>query len=160
VLGMSLLWLFSTPPLIGLRDSLAPLAIAYLLVTPALAWPILFLAHSRVPNCLIEAAALEGCGPGRILRSVVAPLSATAWLSAFAIALLVCIAETGAAMMLCPPGFTPLSVRILTMMHYGPGPYLAALCLMLFSLCLLLIAGLSVLLFGWSVGRSRAGEDA
>jgi hypothetical protein len=42
----------------------------------------------------------------------------------------VLMGETAGAMIVSPPGYTPLSVRIQTVMHYGPGAYVSVLCLM------------------------------
>jgi len=36
-------------------------------------------------------------------------------------------AEVDASVLLCPPGRTTLPVRLFSLMHYGPGRYVAAL---------------------------------
>ncbi len=151
LLGLAMLWAVNHEWLLGLRETVLPLAAVYLLIGPALAWPVVFQAHFQVPLSILDAAGLDGCGAFGKWRYVVAPFCWRAWVGAFGLAFLVYIGEAGAAMLVSAPGATPLSARILSVMHYGPGSYVAALCLLSAFFSLLLILALGLLIKG--VGR-------
>jgi len=52
---------------------------------------------------------------------VVLPLCAPNLLAAWALAYLLCVYELGLSILVAPPGITPLSVRVYTLLHYGAG---------------------------------------
>ncbi|TWT96992.1 putative 2-aminoethylphosphonate transport system permease protein PhnU [Botrimarina colliarenosi] len=121
-------------------------------ITPAIAlllWP----AALAVPAEWIDAARIDGAGSFARWRWVAAPSMApalgAAWLAAFALSL----GELSATVLVVPPGTPPLSVRMLSLLHYGVEDRVAALGLVLVLGYLVIAAAVGRLL---PLGR-RAG---
>ena len=160
VLGVSVLRLFTTSLLLPFRDTPLPLALVYLLKGPAFVWPLVFVSYAMIPKAMFDLARVDGCGSPRLLRHVVAPQCWRAWVAAFGLALILFLGEIGAAVMVCAPGHTPLSVRIQTVMHYGPGAYVSALCVLAAVMPVLAIAFVRLLLRGVSAGTGPRSPRA
>lgn len=129
VLGLALLEWFSQPGWAQWRDGPLPLFLVYFWLGPPLAWPLMLTQSRKVPVILQEVARLDGLGPWGRFRHLLFPWARRAWLAAFGLCFLWNLGESAASMLVAAPGQTPLSVRTLTVMHYGPGPMVAALCL-------------------------------
>lgn len=88
-------------------------------------------AARGLPEAVIDAARADGAGPIARLLRVAAPLGwpglAAAWLVAFALS----VGELSATVLVVPPGTPPLSVRLLSLLHYGVEDRVAAICLVL-----------------------------
>ena len=72
-----------------------------------------------------EAARLAGIGPARFLARVVAPQSLAPISAAALAAGALAFADLETALVMTPPGFNPLGVRLFNMVHYGMGGLLA-----------------------------------
>jgi len=64
---------------------------------------------------------------GRIVLPLAAPGLGLAWVVAFVFGM----GELGATLLIVPPGWETLSLRIYGLMHYGAGELVAALCVVL-----------------------------
>lgn len=125
--------------LIGLwnRPSTGPwLYDTFLILVVACAARSLFIAYrlarasvSGLPDRWDEAAAVSGLGPFacfvRIHLPALAPVVGALWMLVFALA----FTEADASVLVAPPGWTTLPVRIYTLLHYGPSRIAAALSL-------------------------------
>ncbi|MFO7975687.1 MAG: ABC transporter permease subunit [Candidatus Hydrogenedentota bacterium] len=96
----------------------------------------------------LEAAKVYNAGWVRRATGVAAPLTAPALAAVWGVAFLFSLRELDAAVMVAPPGITPLSIRIHSLMHYGPGSAVASLCLVMVGLLLAAACGAAVLYFG------------
>lgn len=94
------------------------------------------LAMREVHRRWEEAATVAGVPWWRQVMSLFVPYLAPALIGAWGLAFLFCMTELDATVLVCPPGFTTLPVRLFTLMHYGPGRLVAALSLIFVSLIL------------------------
>ena len=115
-------WLYGTPGILVVAYLGRYLAVALL---PGLH------AMRRIPRALAEAARTHGLPASRIATGIYLPLLSRAfglsWLLVFALT----IAELNIAILLAPPGFSTLGVRLFTLLHYGMNTMVAAIALIL-----------------------------
>lgn len=127
--------------LVAATDSHGPLVLAWALRFGSAGALLVEAALRRVPRDWEDAAACEGAGPiERFLsyRHVVAlPAAAAAGVLGYLLAL----GESGAAILLLPPGTPTLSVRLLTLMHFAPQSEVSALSLLALAPGLLALGG-------------------
>lgn len=147
ILGIGWIWFFNrsdAPLLNALYDSerFGPLLALSLRSLP-LGTIVLWHALRSLPRDPLEAAATEGAGGwSRLIRVALPqrwPALAAAWLAAFAIAL----GDVSACnILILPPGVAPLSWRIFDLLHSGVTDQVAALCLAVWLVVGVLVAGL------------------
>jgi iron(III) transport system permease protein len=94
----------------------------------------------RIPASLERAAAVCGAGWFMTLRDIILPLAKNGLIAAWIVAYVFCMRDLSIAMVVYPPGFDTLPVRILTLMANGAPGLIAALCLILIAVTLLPIA--------------------
>jgi len=109
------------------RAGLLLVVLAEALRALPLAAPLLGAAAARVPAAEGDAARLAGAAPWRLALPALAP----AGLAAVALAHALAVGEFGAAQVLEPPGASLLGVFVVNEAHYGAGPELAGLLLVL-----------------------------
>lgn len=129
-------------------------AAAFLLDTPGALWlawmgrwtPLAFLflaaARARIPEEWREAARLEGASGPRAWMAAEGPALLRAAMAAALLIWSLSLAEVGAALLLTPPGFTPLGVRLMSLMHYAPTAEVCALALLNAALGGIALAGM------------------
>lgn len=155
-----LLWPPGSLPL-GLDDALAwfdgtsgPLVLAWVHRFAPLVALLVEMRLRAVPAVYGEIQRLEAEGLLAAWRSWMGPAILPALgLGALVVFALV-VGESGAAVLLVPPGPTTLSVRLLTLMHYAPTAEVSALCLLI-ALPPLLVAPLVAAVTGRLMGRGR-----
>lgn len=151
VLGMGLIRLWDRP---------GPMALVYDgigVVLLACAGRFLFFAHQGVvaalgelhPN-LEEAAAVTGLAWWRQMGGITLPLLWPSLVAVWGLIFVLSAGELEATVLVCPPGVTPLSVRLFTLMHYGPSRLVAALSIIT---VVLILAGATLTL--WAYGQAR-----
>ncbi len=131
VLGLALvgLYLRATPWLYGTPLALA---IAYFILYAAPAYQGARAALAQVPPSLEEAARALGRSPLQAFREVVVPLVRPGLAGAWLLSFILSVRELAATLILRPPGFDTLAVRIwVHMMDVGPDPRGAAVALLL-----------------------------
>ncbi len=147
IVGIGVIRLFNRAgPLGAFYDSPGVLVLAACIRVLPFTVLALLPAVKRVLPQLRDAALLEGCTWPGYLRLVLLPLCWRALLVAWFLAFILAIAEIGASVLVAPPGFTPLSVRFFTLVHYGVYPSFAAMCLMLLAAVLIPATAIVVLL--------------
>jgi iron(III) transport system permease protein len=105
-------------------------SIRFLPFAIAILWPIVRL----LPAELIDSARVDGAGPAREFRYVVAPLTARSYgWAAFAVAVLA-LGEISAGKIVATPGWQTFAHEVFSRMHYGVSNDLAAMCLVLLGL--------------------------
>lgn len=96
----------------------------------------------------MEAAKVYNAGWVLRAAGVAVPMTAPALAGIWGLGFIFALRELDAAVMVAPPGITPLSIRIHSLMHYGPGPAVASLCLVMVGLLLAAACGTALLYFG------------
>ncbi|MDQ1257459.1 MAG: iron(III) transport system permease protein, partial [Candidatus Hydrogenedentes bacterium] len=76
---------------------------------------------------LDEAACVAGAPWWRVFSGILLPVSWPALAGVWGLAFILAMGEIDATALVCPPGVTPLSGRIFSLMHYGPSRLVAAL---------------------------------
>lgn len=132
--GLGIIRLWNRPGPCGwLYGSPAILVVAYLGRYLAVALLPGLHAVQRIPRALEEAARTHGLPTRRIVTGIYLPLLSRAlglsWLLIFALT----IAELNVAILLAPPGFSTLGVRLFTLLHYGMNTMVAAIALILMA---------------------------
>lgn len=101
-------------------------------------WPfglaIVWLPVRAAPQHLLDACRIDGASPGQELRSVVLPLTRSAWLRGAVAVAVLALGEVSASKIVATAGGETLAHDVFTQMHYGVTPTLAAQCLLLFAL--------------------------
>ena len=156
LLGIGLIRLWNRPgPASLVYDSVAIVVLAcvarYFFLAQQGAAASLRDLHPRIE----EAAEISGIAWWRQLTGVIFPLQRPFFVALWGLAFLLSLGELDAAVLVCPPGATTLSVRLFTLMHYGPSRYVAALSL----ITVLLMFGAAGLFFG-AYRTARRALDA
>ncbi len=157
VLGIGLIYGFNAPGWRGaIYDSFGIMVIACVLRYVIFAHAGLYVALRLRARHTEDAAATLGAGHGRRLLRVtlpgVAPWIAGVWFLLFVFS----FGEVDAVLLVAPPGWTPLSVRLFSLMHYGPSGLVYALSLLATVVTLLgCVSGMAVfaVLQRWSGGK-------
>jgi len=154
IVGIGLIKVLNRPgPLGAIYDSQAVLVAAYVIRTLPFAFLVILPAVKRIPRELDDQLALAGGGLFHKVTCVLAPFCwkaiAVAWLLAFVLSL----AETGASFLVVPPGRTTLTIRFLTLIHYGVYPDAAGICLLLLAVVAVAALGIGGLL--WPAMKDR-----
>ncbi len=158
VVGIGLIYLLNRPnPLADIvYNSATVLVWACAAQLVWLALHALAPVHDEVATSLDEAAAVSGIPWVRrmlcITTPVCAPALALVWCGAFALA----FREVDASVLVAPPGITPASVRLYTLMHYGPDRMVSALAVLL-TLTVLAVATVAALVAAGLRRRVHAG---
>jgi iron(III) transport system permease protein len=139
VIGIGLISLWNTPATNVVYATPAIIILGYIAqyaVLPAR----MTAATLRIPASLERAAAVCGAGWFMTLRDIILPLAKNGLIAAWIVAYVFCMRDLSIAMVVYPPGFDTLPVRILTLMANGAPSLIAALCLILIAVTLLPIA--------------------
>lgn len=97
---------------------------------------MLHLAARALPRQAAEAAAVHGAAPVQILLRITWPALAPVALGAALLSFILVFGEVDAVLLTAPPGITPVSVRLFSLLHYGPNSITAALTLICAGLLL------------------------
>lgn len=146
VVGIGLIGLWNQPATAGFYASPGLLLLGYLIQYGALSGGIAHSALARLPPSLEQAAAVAGAGWWRRILFIALPLSRRGLLTAWLVAYLFCLRDTGLALLVYPPGGDTLPVRIFTVMANSPFGLVAALCALLVAAALppLILTGLGL----------------
>jgi iron(III) transport system permease protein len=113
-------------------------AVRFFPIAIALLWP----AVRAVPRELVEAARVDGASPIRELRLAIIPAIVPAFLRAVLAVTALSLGELSASKLVETPGRLTLAQWIFNQMHYGVERNLAAMCLVLLGVIMLvLVAG-------------------
>lgn len=115
----------------GAYDSSVALGLAGVLRTFPYAWLVLWPAVRTLPQELLDAAAVDGLGPGRLAARVALPLTRPAAVAAWGVAFVLALGELPATNLVTPPGRMPISVLIWTLLHTGVESNLAGVVLVM-----------------------------
>lgn len=105
-----------------------------------------------------DAARVFGVGAWRRYLRIGLPASLPALVAAWGVAFVLSAREADAGVLVAPPGFTTIAVRLLALMHYGPSAAVAGLSLLLVALTILsagVVAAVAGLTLRWVYGAAQ-----
>lgn len=82
---------------------------------------------SRLPEKYLEAAWLTSQGKMATFRKILLPLNKDSILGSLIIVFVLCFGELDSAIMIYPPGFETMPIRIYSLLHYGANEMVSAL---------------------------------
>jgi iron(III) transport system permease protein len=151
VIGIGLISLWNRPITNAIYATPAIIILGYLAQYAVLPTRMTAAILQRVPPSLEQAAQLCGASWFMTLRHIVAPLAKRGLIGAWIIAYIFCLRDLGITLVVYPPGFDTLPVRILTLMANGAPSLISALCVILIAVTLLP-------LFVGALWQKRAGR--
>ncbi len=142
VAGLALIRFYNRPSLSFIYSSPLILLVAWVMRYLWVSERILHNRYMQLPVHFEQVAWLCGASGWKTFQTIVLPLLANAWFSAFLVSFIFCMGELGTAIMVYPPGTSLLPIKIFTLMANAPQSLTSALCLVS-----LLFTGL--VLTGW-----------
>ena len=144
VIGIGLIGLWNRPMTNVIYSTPAIIILGYLAQYSVLPMRIISITLARIPRSLQDAAQLGGASWFTTLKRVTAPLAARGLMAAWLVSYVFCLRDLGISMIVYPPGYDTLPVRIMTLMANGAPNLIAALCIILIAVTLapLAMAGL------------------
>ncbi len=146
IIGLGLIYVFNRPALNFIYTSPLILLIGYIIRFSPFAIRILEANLSHMDRSLEEASIIAGAGLMKRLFSILVPLSQKALIGAWAICFALIMGELALTIMVIPPGGSTLILKIYTLMHYGSGRLVSALCII--SIVAISLPALIVFLIG------------
>jgi iron(III) transport system permease protein len=134
VIGIGLIGVWNTAATNFIYASPAILIFGYLTQYAILPMRVVSASLAAVPRSLEEAAWLSGAGWFTTLRRIVAPLASRGLLAAWLISYIFSLRDVAISIVVYPPGYDTLPVRILTLMANGAPSLIAALCIILIAI--------------------------
>ncbi len=153
LIGIGIITLWNNPALPHLYGTFLMPVIAAVSRFVPFAAIILFVQVRSIDPALFEAARIFSRDPVTPLMKIVLPLMAPGILIASAVLAALTLGEIGATLLVTPPGFGMLAIKIYNYLHYGAAAEVAGLCLVMTAATL--IAGFCVA--GVISGRGRRG---
>ncbi len=147
LLGLGLIGVFNRPPLAGFYHNPGVVLLALGLRYLALGRQGARLAVEGVDRDLSDAARLVGARGWRWFRLVLWPQAASTLAATGYLVYLLCLWDVETVLLLQPPGWETLALRVFNLLHYGHNPQVNALCLVLLALA-------ALPLVAWAVGRA------
>lgn len=137
VVGIGLISLWNTPETTFIYGTPLIIILGYVAKYTALTSRISVAQLGQIPVSMEEAAQVAGGGWFRTMALIVAPLAwrglAVSWLVGY----IFCLRDMGITMLVYPPGYETLPVRIFTLMANGSPQLIAALCMIMIITTLL-----------------------
>lgn len=146
VIGMGLIALWNRPATNLIYATPLIILLGYLAQYTALTGRVTVAGLALVPASMEEAAASAGAGWTRRLGLIVLPLVKHALMSGWLIAYIFCLRDTGITMLVYPPGYDTLPVRIFTLMANGAPNLIAAACVLMIVATTLPLIGVALVM--------------
>jgi iron(III) transport system permease protein len=144
VIGVGLIALWNRPATNFIYGTPLMILLGYLAQYTALTGRVTVAGLTLVPASMEEAAASAGAGWLRRLTWIVLPLLKRPLLSAWLLAYIFCLRDTGITMLVYPPGYDTLPVRIFTLMANGAPDLIAAACVLMVAATVLPLLGMAL----------------
>lgn len=133
-LGIGLIGVWNWPTNVSPYGTALMLLLGYVALCSPFAVRVLSSGIRQIGAPLEEAALLHSRGWLRRMVWIVVPLAAPAIAVAWSVAFVLSLADLGVTLLVIPPGWETLSLRIYNLMHYGANDVLSALCIILVAL--------------------------
>lgn len=135
LVGLAVIGLLNRPEIPGLAmlydRSIAPVLLVQMWRSLPLAMLVLWPALRTISPATCELAALDGYGRWQTFFAILVPLRIRAFVVAWLVAAVAAYSELGATILVVPPGFEMVSVRVFNLLHYGVDDLVAGLYLTL-----------------------------
>jgi len=131
VLGTSMIKVWNRPMIDFIYGSPMIVIFVYVARFSPLAIKSISATLRQIQTNMEEAATLSHASWIKTLGKVLIPLSMPGITAGWIIVFIFAMGELGATLLVVPPGMATLSIRIYTLMHYGAGNLVAALCLIM-----------------------------
>jgi iron(III) transport system permease protein len=130
ILGIALIGFWNQPAFLGtIYRSPLIVVIAYVARLAPLALIVCTLSFDRIEPSLEQAAIIAGANGAKVLGKILLPLSQSGILASWIITFVFAMGELGSIVLIAPPGYETIPVRIFTLMHYGATSMVASLCI-------------------------------
>jgi iron(III) transport system permease protein len=146
VIGMGLIALWNHPATNLIYATPFIILLGYLAQYTALTGRVTVAGLTLLPASMEEAAANAGASWIRCIGLIVLPLTKRALLSGWLIGYIFCLRDTGITMLVYPPGYDTLPVRIFTLMANGAPSLIAAACVLMIIATVLPLLGVASLM--------------
>ncbi len=139
VTGIGLITLWNTAQTAVVYGTPIIILFGYVAKYTALSNRIVVSHLAQLPVSVEEAARIAGAGWFRRLLQIVAPLTSRGLLTAWLVGFIFTLRDADITMLVYPPGQETLPVAIYTLMANGDPAFIAALCLLLVAVVVLLV---------------------
>ena len=146
VIGMGLIALWNHPATNLIYATPLIILLGYLAQYTALTGRVTVAGLTFIPAAMEEAAASAGASWPRRIGAIVLPLVKNALVAGWLIAYIFCLRDTGITMLVYPPGYDTLPVRIFTLMANGAPSLIAAACVLMITATVLPLIGVALLM--------------
>jgi iron(III) transport system permease protein len=146
VIGVGLVALWNQPATNFIYGTPLIILLGYLAQYTALTSRVTVAGLALLPSSMEEAAASTGAGWTRRLVLIVLPLVKYTLLSGWLIAYIFCLRDTGITMLVYPPGYDTLPVRIFTLMANGAPDLIAAACVLMIATTVLPLVAVALVM--------------
>jgi len=147
IIGISLIRLCNHPETQFIYQSPIMLIAAYVIRIFPYTFLILFTTFGQIPKEYDEVARFTESSIIKRKCRYYLPLAFNGILLAWFIGIVLCLGELDTIIMVCPPGYDVLSLRIYDLIHYGEQSFVHALCMLqiivLALICLILFTTIS-----------------
>ncbi len=145
VVGISLIRTWNNPSTSWIYGSILILILVYLTRFLPYAIKLQESNFTQLTKNLEESAHLTGTSFFKIIKKILIPLLFPGIIATWAISFILIIRELGASILVYPPGFETLPIRIFNLVHYNAPESIAALCLLLIVIVLIPLAFIYIL---------------
>jgi iron(III) transport system permease protein len=149
VIGIGLVSMWNHPTTNFIYSTPLIILLGYLARYTALTSRMTLSSLANIPSSMEEAARVAGAGWFRSLFLITMPLAKRGLIAAWLVAYIFCLRDVGISLLVYPPGYDTLPIRIFTLMANGTGELIAALCV------IMILAALLPLGLGMTVLRKR-----
>ncbi len=140
LMGIGLVTIWNRPLPLDMYGSLAMPVMAALVRFLPLVVLVVWTHLQRLDRKLLEAVELLPVSTYRRWRKGILPLLKPGLVAGFCLMAALTLGEVGATVVVTPPGYSTLAIRIFNLLHYGAREAVAGLCLFLLSLILIFSA--------------------
>jgi len=128
VVGIGLISLWNTPETTFIYSTPLIIILGYVAKYTALTSRISVAHLGQIPLSMEEAAQVSGAGWFHTMVVIVAPMAWRGLAASWLVGYIFCLRDMGITMLVYPPGYETLPVRIFTQMANGSPQLIAALC--------------------------------
>lgn len=145
ILGLALIEFYNTPLLAIIYQSPLMPVVALVSKYTFIEVIILLAALSSIDRNHLESLAVHWPGYGLYIKCLL-ELLGKKHLGALLIVFALAMGEFGVSLLVTPPGYQTLTIKIYNYLHYGASDVVAALCLLMIGIILLVVLGLFMIL--------------
>ncbi|MBI1884093.1 MAG: iron ABC transporter permease [Chlamydiae bacterium] len=133
-IGIGLISLWNRPFTNFIYSSVLILLFGTIAQYAALASRLMVPTFSRIPVTMEEAAEMTGASWFRRVFKILIPLASKGMFATWLILFIFCLKDVGVGMMIHPPGYDTLPIRIFTLMSNSSEATISAMCMMLWGI--------------------------